>query len=129
MKYNFNGKEINIPDSEISKSMKVLQISQDEAVQMWLEDEGYIENAEVEALTAKAKANKISHEAKSNKTRKPSTRERKVDNTKKRLLSDVRVLIEGLGGRIESVKTETEITFTFENAEYSFKLIKHRPKK
>lgn len=129
MKYNFNGKEICIPDSEISKSIKVLQISQDEAVQMWLEDEGYIENAEVEALTAKAKANKISHEAKSDKARKPSTRERKVDNTKKRLLSDVRVLIEELGGEIKSVKTETEITFIFEDSEYSFKLIKHRPKK
>ncbi len=129
MKYNFNGKEIRIPDSEISKSMKVLNISQDEAVQMWLEDEGYIKNAEVEALTEKAKTNKISHEAKSDKTRKKTVRERKVDTTKKRLLEDVRILIEGLGGKIESVKTETEITFTLGDAEYSFKLIKHRPKK
>lgn len=129
MKYNFNGKEIRIPDSEISKSMKVLNISQDEAVQMWLEDEGYIKNAEVEALTEKAKTNKISHGAKSDKTRKKTVRERKVDTTKKRLLEDVRILIEGLGGKIESVKTETEITFTLGDAEYSFKLIKHRPKK
>ena len=40
MTYNLNGKNIRIPDAEIDKSMKLLGISHDEAVQMWLEDEG-----------------------------------------------------------------------------------------
>ena len=37
MTYNLNGKNIRIPDAEIDKSMKLLGISHDEAVQMWLE--------------------------------------------------------------------------------------------
>jgi hypothetical protein len=42
---------------------------------------------------------------------------------------DCKVLLEGLGAEILGVKTETEVTFTFENDEYTLKLIKHRPKK
>ena len=64
MTYNLNGKNIRIPDAEIDKSMKLLRISHDEAVQMWLEDEGYLENEVVEELTEKAKVNKVNHEAK-----------------------------------------------------------------
>lgn len=75
------------------------------------------------------KANGIKRYEKADKPRKPVKRERKIDTTKARLLTDVRVLIEGLGGQVKAVKTETEITFNFEGAEYSFKLVKHRPKK
>lgn len=66
---------------------------------------------------------------KSDKKRQPSKRERKVDETKKRLLDNVRVLLEGLNADILNIKTETEITFSFQNEEYSFKLVKHRKKK
>ena len=48
MTYNLNGKVIRIPDADIEKSMKLLKLSHDEAVQMWLEDEGYLENEVVE---------------------------------------------------------------------------------
>lgn len=75
------------------------------------------------------KAGNIKRYEQSDKPRKSAKRERKVDTTKARLLTDVRVLIEGLGGQVKAIKTETEITFDFEGAEYSFKLIKHRPKK
>ena len=75
------------------------------------------------------KANGIKHYEKSDKPRKAVKKERKVDATKKRLLMDCKVLLEGLGAEILGVKTETEVTFTFEGEEYSLKLIKHRPKK
>lgn len=75
------------------------------------------------------KANSIRHYEKSDKPRKTAKKERKVDATKKRLLMDCKVLLEGLGAEILGVKTETEVTFTFEGEEYSLKLIKHRPKK
>nr|WP_318659154.1 hypothetical protein [uncultured Treponema sp.] len=75
------------------------------------------------------KANGIKHYEKSDKPRKAVKKERKVDTTKKRLLADCKILLEGLGADILNVKTETEITFTFEDEEYSLKLIKHRPKK
>ena len=75
------------------------------------------------------KANSIKRYEKSNKPRKTVKKERKVDATKKRLLMDCKVLLEGLGAEILGVKTETEVAFTFEGEEYSLKLIKHHPKK
>lgn len=75
------------------------------------------------------KANQTRHYEKSDKPRKPSSRVRKVDTTKKRILDNCRVLIEGMGGVTVSVKTETEVTFVFDDAEYSLRLVKHRPKK
>ena len=64
----------------------------------------------------------------SDKPRKPTTKTRKVDETKKRILNNCRVLLEGMGAVTAQVKTETEICFTFEGEEYSLKLVKHRPK-
>ena len=75
------------------------------------------------------KANQTRHYEKSDKPRKPSSRVRKVDTTKKRILDNCRVLIEGMGGVTVNVKTETEVTFVFDDAEYSLRLVKHRPKK
>lgn len=69
------------------------------------------------------------HYEQSDKKRKTPNKVRKVDETKKRLLADCRVLLEGLGAQTLNVKTETEITFLFDGDEYSLKLVKHRPKK
>ena len=59
MTIEVNGKSVHIPDAEIANSMTKLDLSKDEAIQMWLEDNDYCENEEVEILTAKAKENKI----------------------------------------------------------------------
>lgn len=61
------------------------------------------------------------------KPRKP--KERKVDEEKGKLLTDIRILLEGLGADIESVKTETEIKFGYGGNSYTLKLTKHRPPK
>ena len=127
MKYNFNGKEINIPDAEIEKNMKVLEISKEEAIEMWLDDNDYTENEVVEELTAKAKA--VKRYEKADKPRKATTKERKVDEEKKRLLDLCRIPIEGAGGVVTNVKNEAEFSFTFSNNCYTVKLVKHRPPK
>lgn len=129
MTYNFNGKTLNIPDTEIEKSMKCLELTKDEAVQLWLEDNDYEVNEEVEELTAKAKANKTDRVQASAGKRKKTVRERKVDEEKGRLLADIKTLLKGLGADIHSVKTETEVAFAFNGNEYSVKLTKHRPPK
>ena len=59
MKYILKGKEINIPDEELDNLVDKLELTIEEAIQVWLEDEGYEVNEEVEALTQKAKDNKI----------------------------------------------------------------------
>lgn len=127
MKYNFNGKEINIPDAEIEKNMKLLDISKEEAIEMWLDDNDYTENEVVEELTAKAKT--VKRYEKADKPRKATTKERKVDEEKKRLLDLCRVPIEGAGGIITNVKNEAEFSFTFGDNCYTVKLVKHRPPK
>ncbi len=129
MTYNFNGKALTIPDAEIEKSMKCLELTKDEAIQLWLEDNDYEVNEEVEELTAKAKANKTDRVQASAGKRKKTVRERKVDEEKGRLLADIKTLLEGLGADIRSVKTETEVAFAFNGNEYSVKLTKHRPPK
>ena len=83
----------------------------------------------MEMAVMEAKSKEITRYEKSDKPRKKSTKVRKVDETKKHILQCVRVLLEGLGANIAEIKTETEITFSFNEEEYSLRLVKHRPKK
>ena len=128
MKYDFNGKILNIPDAEINKSVKLLGITQEEAVQLWLDDNDYTINETVEELTEKSKKN-IKRYEQSDKKRKASTKERKVDEEKKRFLNGFRIFAEGLGAVVTSTKNEAEFSFTFGENAYTVKLVKHRPSK
>ena len=91
MKYTLeNGKVVNIPDSEIEKNMKLLEISKEEAVEMWLCDNDFEDNEELEELDTKAKKVKVVHGAGDNK-RKKSEKPRtvKVSDEKKELFSTI----------------------------------------
>ena len=62
MKYTFTNAEgrqqtVTIPDEDIARSKKAYGLSNKEAIDMWLVDEGYAENPVVEELNAKAKVN------------------------------------------------------------------------
>ena len=126
MKRNFNGKEINIPDAEIQHNMKALGISEEEAIDMWLDDNDYTENEVVEELTKKAKSVKRYEQAEKN--RKKTVKERKVDEEKKHLIN---ILVTSLNGEVSniSVKNEAEISFICNENSYTVKLVKHRPPK
>ncbi len=92
MRYTLdNGKSVTIPDTEIATFMKNLGLTQDEAIQMWLEDHEYLDNEEQNALDEKAKAVKIDHDAQSenarNKPAKPRTV--KVSDEKQSLFDDI----------------------------------------
>ena len=127
MKYNFNGKEINIPDKDISNLMASLDISKDEAIDTWLDDHDYIDNAEAEEMTKKAK--QLRRYEKSDNERKKTVRERKVDAEKGGLLTAIKTAVEAFGGAVSSVKNEAEFNFTFNGNSYTVKLVKHRPPK
>lgn len=127
MKYNFNGKEINIPDKDISNLIASLDISKDEAIDTWLDDHDYIDNAEAEEMTKKAK--QLRRYEKSDNERKKTVRERKVDAEKGDLLTAIKTAVEAFGGAVSSVKNEAEFSFTFNGNSYTVKLVKHRPPK
>lgn len=129
MKYDFNGKIINIPDAEIEKSMKLLDLSKEEAIQMYLEDEGYMENEEVEALTAKAKVNKVNREAKSDKPRKSVKRERKPDVEKEKIIEIFANCLKNEGFDAEITNKSKIIEFSVGENHYKLDLVKKRPPK
>ena len=129
MTYNFNGKNLRIPDEDINRSMNVLGLSKDEAIQLWLEDEGYLENETVEELTAKAKENKIQKGAKSDKPRKKTVRERKPDLEKENLIKILAEALENAGIAVEITNKSKIIEFKVQENCYKLDLIKKRPPK
>lgn len=129
MNYNLNGKNIRIPDAEIAKSMNVLEISKEEAIQLWLEDEGYLENAEVEELTEKAKENKVKHEAKATTPKKTTKRERKPDEEKEYLVRLLSTCLENNGYSVAVTNKSKIIEFEVGENHYKLDLIKQRPPK
>ena len=129
MKY----KGFEVDDNKIDEYVEKLEISISEACDLILEESGKVEEsaetkAEIKAKETADRQNKRRYE-KSDKPRKVTEKARKVDETKGRLLNDVKVLIEGLGATETVIETETELHFTFEGAKYTFKLTKHRPPK
>ena len=97
MKYTFttnNGKEktVSIPDDYIRTNKKNLGLTTKEAIELWLFDNDYIENAEADALTQKAKGANV----RVGGTSKRKTPVRKPDYTKRTLISEIKNSLEGL---------------------------------
>ena len=129
MIYNYNGKNLKIPDDFIEKSVKALEITKEEAIQMWLEDEGYETNETVVELTEKAKVNKVSREAKSEKPRKMTKRERKPDEEKEKLIEILASYLKNEGFSPEITNKSKIIEFNVGENHYKLDLIKQRPPK
>lgn len=95
MQYNFNGKILNIPDAEIKQNMDLLDMSKEEAIEMWLDDNGYTENEEQNELDIVASAVKIDHGAKAEKERKKNKpRTVKIPPGKTELFTKIKELFE-----------------------------------
>lgn len=89
MKYQVGNKTVNIPDAEIQKFMKSLDLTKEDAIQMWLEDNDYEINEEQAELDAKAKKVKIDHGASAvDKTKKEKKPRPKVASDEKKELFD-----------------------------------------
>lgn len=133
MTIEVNGKSVHIPDAEIANSMAKLDLSKDEAVQMWLEDNDYCENEEVEILTQKAKENKVSRGAKSEKAlaktdRKP--RERKPDLEKEEIITALSEFLVEKGYTFVEITNKSKIIeFNIGENHYKLDLIRQRTQK
>lgn len=90
MKYEFNGKLINIPEDEIENLKVNLQLTNQQAIDTWLSDNGYEEDEEQENLEKIAKKVKIDHQIDKKKPEKErKTVVRKVSDEKKALFSEI----------------------------------------
>ena len=134
MKYTLeSGKVVNIPDKEIEKSMKLLDLSKEDAIQLWLEDNDYEVNEELEELDAKAKKVKIQHGASAvDKTEQKEKKPRvvKISDEKQALFGEIYLhLKEIFGDNVEIVKENKLLTVTQGSKVFKLDLIEQRPPK
>ena len=133
MKYNLsNGKVAYIPEKDIENFMKSLDLTREEAIQMWLEDNDYEVNEEQEELDSKAKKVKIQHGAsavdKTEKEKKP--RVVKISDEKQALFSDIyQNLTEIYGENVEIVKENKLLTVKISSKTFKIDIIEQRPPK
>lgn len=122
-------REITIPNSEIKKNMKEFEIDELTSARMWLEDNAFIlpENHDrIESKESNKKAKKTRVASSENAKKE---RPRKVDETKGKILTEIKGLIENLNAENIEIKTETELSFTLKGESYTLKLTKHRKTK
>ncbi len=115
-------------EKEILNYMKILDLTREEAEQLWEDDNSEEMTPEQAELTEKAK-DLGRHMGESMKQRKPREKVRKVDEEKKMILAEFAESLNGINAEITEVKTETEITFKYGDNVYTVKLTKHRPPK
>lgn len=129
MDYKINGQIYEADEIEVKSNMTEFKICRDDAVRMYFEDLGLVEAGGKTAITPLGTSKNKRTYIKSDKPRKVSSRERKIDETKKSLLAGFRIYIEGKGGIVTSIKNEVEVNFTFGDDDYTLKLTKHRKSK
>ena len=114
--------------------MANLQLTEEEAIQLYLEDEGYLDNDELEELDSKAKKVKIQHGASAvdraeKKEKKPRTV--KISDEKQGLFNNIyNFLVETYGSSVEIVKENKLLTLKIGEKTFKVDLIEQRqPKK
>jgi hydroxymethylpyrimidine pyrophosphatase-like HAD family hydrolase len=134
MVYNLNGKNIKIPDADIKKNIEALEVNQEEAIQIWLEDEGYLENEEQEALCKKAKENRITatiHQASAKTAKKKTQKERvkKEDATKEMVIAEIAQLLPKFAENVQILNAGKLISFTIGADSFEIDLKRKRKSK
>ena len=123
-------------EQEIKNYMEKLDISREEAEQLWKDDHDDIVTPEMAEMEKKAK--QIKRYEKSDTPRKKAVRERKPDEIKREIIATVannlsRCWFDDIPMNtchlIHVVNPEKEITFRVGEDDYSITLTKHRPKK
>ena len=135
MVYELNGKKIRIPDGDILRLKSTMKISAEEAVKIWLEDEGILHNEEQENLCKKAKDSGIMRtihgaSAKTAETT-PTQRERvkKENPTKGKVIAEVAKLLTEFADDVNVTNPEKLIEFTMNGNDYKLDLTQKRKKK
>lgn len=110
MRYDFDGKIIIIPDKELDKLMSSLELTRQDAIDLWLSDNGYEDNEEQEELDEKASKVKILKDIsqkKSKKERKPVIKA--VSDEKKALFNEISGFLKRVYGINTEIVTENKL--------------------
>lgn len=124
------GKVVKVATKWVEETMKALETDMEDVLLMWLEDNDYLVNEELEELDKQAKENKPKQNAKSSTERKKSTRERKPNPVKENIISGLADALHKLDATdIEIVNVGKIITFKVDSREFKLDLSEKRVKK
>ena len=115
-------------EQQIENYMKSLQISRAEAEQLFEDDQADFIGEEGEEMTKKAKEVRRYEQADKPKSKKK--REVKLDEDKVKIINFLeRVMTDSDALEVSVKNPQREITFQYNDCEYSLTLTKHRPPK
>ena len=128
-----NGKKYFMEVAKVDSLQKQLKISEFEAIEMWLEDNGYLVNEEQNALDMKAKGNKVKLATNTEKPKAKTQKERvaKSNPDKEYIVGVVAEFLEEIVGK-DNVNIENKaklITFNYKGEDYKLDLIQKRKSK
>ena len=127
-----NDKKVKVATSWVEKTIKLLETDLEDVLLMWLEDNDYLVNEELEELDTKAKQNKVKLIA-TDKAKKKTPKERvaKPQPEKEFLITNFQELLWALPG-VDNIICENKakiITFSYKNQDYKLDLVQKRKKK
>lgn len=128
-----NGRTVRIPEAEIAKQMKLLDISREKAIDLYLEDNDYQENEEVEALTKKARVNGVTPAScvkarAATPTKTQRERVKKDDPTKEKIISTLAECLGDIATNVIVVDNRKIITFNIGDELFKLDLSRTRKK-
>lgn len=132
MKYTLdNGKSVNIPKSEIEKLMSSLELSEKDAIDLWLCDNNLEEDEEQIELDEKASKVRIDKDIIQKKpTKERKKPEKKVSDAKKQIFSELFEHLKTIYGENVSILNENKlISLRFNDKTFKIDLIEQRPPK
>ena len=128
-----NGKKYFMEVAKVDNLQKQLKISEFEAIEMWLEDNGYLVNEEQNALDMKAKGNKVKLATSTEKPKAKTQKERVVKSNpdKEYIVGVIAEFLEEIVGK-DNVNIENKaklITFNYKGEDYKLDLVQKRKSK
>ena len=124
-----NGKNVKVAKKWVDTACQKLDIDIDTALEMWLEDNDYLENEEQNALDKKAKENKIKLGATEKTERKKVVRERKPNIVKENIIKNLENCVKSFATDVKVENVSKIITFSYENKQFKIDLTEKRVKK
>ena len=132
MKYTLdNGKSVNIPKLEIEKLMSSLELSEKDAIDLWLCDNNLEEDEEQIELDEKASKVRIDKDIIQKKPKKERKKpEKKVSDAKKELFSEILSDLEDVyKGNVEVLNENKLISVRIGEKLFKIDVIETRPPK
>jgi hypothetical protein len=123
-------KNIKIPQDEIDKLMKTLDITEEEAIETWKFDHDYVDNEEVDIMTKKAKENKTDKIVVVDKTNRKKVERTPKDNpTKEFIVSQLYQALQPFAESIDITNKTKLIEFSYQGKNFKLDLVEKRQKK